>query len=86
MADLPEVDKDARNVREGIKRLGALDEDIILIENCDFKRLSDLFAELDEYAVVNWATQGKKTFFFLYYAGHAILDGTTKVVLNTNQG
>ena len=29
--------------------------------------------------------RGKKTFFFLFYAGHGILaDGTTKAVLNTN--
>ena len=82
MADLPAVDEDARCVREGIKRLGALDDDIILIENCDFTRLKDLFADLNRQAVVNQVTHRKKTFFFLYYAGHATLDSTTKVVLN----
>ena len=68
--------------------MGALDDDIIEItdDKCDYKRLSDLFADLTEKAIVNWATQRKRTFFFIYYAGHAILDGTTKVVLNINKG
>ena len=39
--DLPPVDFDARVVREGIKRLGALDEDIIQItdDDCHYDRL-----------------------------------------------
>ena len=41
MYDLPYVDNDAINVREGIKRLGALDEDILQItdDDCTFERL-----------------------------------------------
>ena len=48
--DLPEVDTDARNVRERIKGLGALDEDVIEItdSDCNFERLSHLLVELDE--------------------------------------
>ena len=72
-------------MREGIKGLGALDEDIIEIANCDFRQLSDLFADLNKKADLNFF-QGKKTFFFLYYGGHAILDSTTKAVLNMNEG
>ena len=51
--------------------LGALPDDIIDITDCDFTRLKVLFAELDAAAVVNWRDRRKKTFFFLYYGGHA---------------
>ena len=41
MNDLLHVDNDAINVIEGIKRLGALDEDILQItdDDCTFERL-----------------------------------------------
>ena len=49
MYDLPYVDNDAINVREGIKRLGALDEDILEItdDECTFERLIILFQDLN---------------------------------------
>ena len=90
--DLPEVDIDARNVKERIKGLGARDEDIIEItgntgNDCDFERLSHLFVELNEEAIANWRNNNKKTFIFVYYAGHGtVMDGTTQIVLNINEG
>ena len=58
MHDLPYVDNDAINVREGIKRLGALDEDILEItdDECTFERLKSLFKDLQDEAVINWKT------------------------------
>ena len=54
-SDLPPVDFDARVVREGIKRLGALDEDIIQItdDDCDFDRLGNLLRRLGGIATEN---------------------------------
>ena len=48
MEDLPAVDIDAINVRNGVKGLGALDEDIIEIADCDFTDLAKLFAVLNK--------------------------------------
>ena len=62
-SDLPPVDFDARVVREGIKRLGALDEDIIQItdDDCDFDRLGNLLRRLRGIATENWRNKNKKT-------------------------
>ena len=50
MSDLPYVENDAINVREGIKKLGALDKDILQItdNDCNFNRLVELFNDLNE--------------------------------------
>ena len=48
MANLPAVDNDAINVRNGVKGLGALDEDIIEIADCDFTDLAKLFDVLNK--------------------------------------
>ena len=79
-------------MKERIKGLGARDEDIIEItgntgNDCDFERLSHLFVELNEEAIANWRNNNKKTFIFVYYAGHGtVMDGTTRIVLNINEG
>ena len=86
-SDLPPVDFDARVVREGIKRLGALDEDIIQItdDDCDFDRLGNLLRRLRGIATENWRNKNKKTFFFFYYGGHAMIDSMTNIILNPKQ-
>ena len=44
--DLPEVNNDAQNVRNGIMGLGARKADIIERKNIDFKGFSDLMNEV----------------------------------------
>ena len=79
--DLPEVKKDAQNVRKGILQLGARKTDIIERENIDFKGFSDLFNEIRDRIGTNHQ-KGQKTLVFFYYAGHGAMTSITFAIVN----
>jgi len=81
-ADLDAVDDDAINVKAGITGLGARRKDIVEYKECTFKELVQLFRDLTTDINNNWARGRQKTFVFIYYAGHGVLDGFTFPVLN----
>ena len=79
--DLNAVKDDATNVRVGILGLGARELDIREYKDCSFAQLGQLFKDLTNEINTNWR-RGRKTFIFIYYAGHGELDGLTFVLLN----
>ena len=51
--DLPEVINDAKNVREGIKGLGAKNADIIEMHDIDFQDFSKVFQDVRDKVGAN---------------------------------
>ena len=83
-ADINEARADMANAKMGvISCFGAREEEIKLIENIDrrnFDRtLRSVMHQVDENS-----SQGKKTFVFLYFAGHAEMDNLTNALLNAD--
>lgn len=53
-ADIPEVDADAQNVKDGVYGLGAGVTDIIEMENASFLQFKKLIKELRDIVSDNW--------------------------------
>ena len=84
-ADLPAVDSDAINVKNGFKGLGAKPTNITVFEDTNFDDLLSLFKDLRQQAETNWTSNCEHTFIFIYYAGHGVQsDGSTFAVINTD--
>jgi len=62
---------------------GAKENEIMMIENADYTKLSRTFLAIMDKVYDN-NEQGKKTFIFLYYAGHGEMDLFTFAMLNAN--
>ena len=56
--------------------------DILEIEDANFKDFTDTISDLRYTIVDNWNRGKQKTFVFVYYAGHGIMDNTTYAVCN----
>lgn len=82
--DLPAVETDLENTKNGLKRLGVRDDEIEILRNADFKTMSKKLKALD-LEIINSQDENKKTLLFVYYAGHGILKGYTKAVCNQAQ-
>ena len=81
-ADIPEVNSDCINVKNGLMALGAREADIITVRDTDKLKMSHLFADLREDVSRNMV-HDMKTFIFLYYAGHGgMVNNYTVMVLN----
>ena len=81
-ADIPNVDDDATNVKNGLIELGARRSDIIEVENADFKAFKALIREMRDEISENWRNGEKKTLIFVYYAGHGVMTNMTHAVCN----
>ena len=62
--------------------LGARRMDIMEIEDADFKAFSETIKDLRQTINDNWNRGRQKTFIFLYYAGHGIMNNTTYAICN----
>ena len=83
--DIPAVNEDMVNIRNGLIGLGARETDIITLTDVTFKRLSNVMKELVSDVYRN-NSMGIKTFIFYYYAGHgAMLSGQSVCVLNESR-
>ena len=81
-SDLPAVDTDLKNVTDGIKMLGAQDEDIHYFRNINYSEVSVKIRRGLMQKVQQNFKEGYLTMMFVYYAGHGIMDTTTFIVLN----
>ena len=79
--DLPQVDNDAINVKNGCKELGADITDILTYEDVSYQDLNHIKTKLRQEIVKNWAEK-RKTLCFVYYAGHGVMDTMTYAVCN----
>ena len=79
--DLPQVDNDATNVKNGCKELGADITDILTYEDVSYQDLNHIKTKLRQEIVKNWAEK-RKTLCFVYYAGHGVMDTMTYAVCN----
>jgi hypothetical protein len=64
-------------------KYGVREEEIKTIHEADFNMFKNAISEeADGLISANWLEK-KKTFIFVYYAGHGIMQNMTKVVCNT---
>ncbi len=83
-ADINEASADLENVKMGvISCFGAREDEIKLIKNIDKKSFERTLRSVMHQVDVN-SSQGKKTFIFLYFAGHAEMDNFTNALLNAD--
>ena len=80
--DIPYVDDDAINVKNGVKELGAEITDILTYEDVSYQELTGIKNKLRQEIVKNWAEK-RKTLCFVYYAGHGVMDTMTYAVCNS---
>ena len=80
-ANIPNVDQDAINAKNGFMSLGASIADITTVEDASFADLKSLFSGMQRKVIQNWAGQ-QKSLIFVYYAGHGIMDNTVFAVCN----
>ena len=82
--DLPAVETDCLNVKQGIKELGARDEDIIEIANGQRTDIMKMFQQINRECITKYSVDQSNTLVFIYYAGHGIMNNYTEMVLNNN--
>ena len=70
-ADIPEVDADLINVKNGLSGLGASIMDIRLFHDASRDDFTQIFRGLNNELYQN-NSQGEKTAVFVYYAGHGM--------------
>ena len=81
-ADIPNVDADAVNAKNGFMSLGANICDITTVENASFEDLKNIFGGIQRNVIQNWAGGNQKSLIFVYYAGHGVMDNTVYAVCN----
>ena len=81
-ANIPNVDQDAVNAKNGFISLGANIADINIVENASFDDLKNLFGGIQRNVIQNWAAGQQKSLVFVYYAGHGVMDNTVYAVCN----
>ena len=81
-ANIPNVDQDAVNAKNGFISLGANIADILTVENASFEDLKSLFGGVQRNVQSNWGSGQQKSLVFVYYAGHGVMDNTVYAVCN----
>ena len=82
--DINEARTDMEDVKIGVMTcFGAKEHEITMIENADQSKLNKTFYAIMAKVYEN-NEQGKKTFIFLYYAGHGEMDLFTYAMLNAD--
>ena len=56
--------------------------EINIYDDLDFRGFSELFRDLRQKANMNFTNGKQKTLFFVYYAGHGVMDNYTEAVCN----
>ena len=79
--DIPNVDDDTINAKNGFKELGANLTEIQIYEDVNFKEFSEIMNGLQEKIIQNWAGK-QRSLCFVYYAGHGVMDNMTYAVCN----
>ena len=83
--DLEEANTDLVNARKSIKALGAKDEDIIELRNdheaVNVADVSEAIKTISKSVNLN-KDNNEKTFIFVYYAGHGVMNNYVEIVCN----
>ena len=79
--DIPNVDDDANNVKQGLRLLGADLTEIKTYEDISYEKLHKVKNKLKQKIVQN-KIDGYNTLCFVYYAGHGVMDNMTYAVCN----
>ena len=80
--DIPYVDDDAIRAMKGFKELGAIETDIIVKEDATRKEFKQIMKRIEDKINKNWYESNLRSFCFVYYAGHGVMNTMTYAVCN----